>query len=391
LLPVPAPLTSIRLACAALLFVACSPATVAAAVKPPNDPLFSYQWNLHAMQIPAAWAASRGGGAVVAVLDTGVAYEDRGAYRRAPDLAGTRFVAGWDFVDGDAHPNDVPPRDRRSHGTAIAGIIAQTTNNGVGAAGVAPDAAIMPIRVLKPDLSGSAKDIAMGLRFAADHGADVANLSIAGPAGSRVLEAAVDYAWSKGVTVVASAGNDGRPTVGFPAAYPKVIAVGAVYQDRRRADYSNYGQGLALVAPGGGERVDARGYGPGDGVVAQTLKGGPATFCFCFQASTSAAAAEVSGVAALVVASRRGIAPSAVRSTLLSRAQDLGPAGQDPEYGAGLVQASSALGIDDAESGHGRRGHSSGQPWLVWFALSLGAVGVAGMAAVLHSRRSKRD
>ncbi len=400
----PEPLTSLRLACAALLLMtsAAAPASAArtgdhsraAVVKPPNDPLFRYQWNLHAMQIPAAWAASPGEGAVVAVLDTGVAYEDRGIYRRAPDLAGTRFVPGFDFVDGDAHPNDVPPGDRRSHGTAIAGIIAQTTDNGVGAAGVAPKAAIMPIRVLKPDLSGSAKAIALGLRFAADHGANVANLSIAGPAGSRVLRAAVDYASSKGVTIVASAGNDGRPAVGFPGAYPKVIAVGAVYQDRMRADYSNFGKALALVAPGGGERVDARGYGPGDGVVAQTLKGGPATFCFCFQASTSAAAAEVSGVAALVVASGRATAPTAVRSVLLSSAQDLGPAGGDPQYGAGLVQAARALGISDTPSddrSRSVRGRSSDQPWLIWFALSLGAVGLAGLAAVSRSRRSRRD
>ncbi len=162
--PMPAPPTFLRCVVALLMAsvaaVACvvhaddragAPArSRAAAVKPPNDPLFRYQWNLHAMQIPAAWAVSRGQGAVVAVLDTGVAYEDRGIYRRAPDLAGTRFVPGWDFVDGDAHPDDVPPRGRRSHGTQMAGIIAQTTDNGIGSAGVAPKAAIMPIRVLQP-------------------------------------------------------------------------------------------------------------------------------------------------------------------------------------------------------------------------------------------------
>ncbi len=344
------------------------------------------------MQIPAAWAGSRGRGTVVAVLDTGVAYENRGPYRRAPDLAGTRFVPGWDFVDGDAHPNDVPPHGRRSHGTAIAGIIAQTTDNGIGSAGVAPDAAIMPIRVLKPDLSGSATTIARGLRFAADHGADVANLSIAGPSGSRVLKAAVDYASSKGVIIVASAGNDGRPAVGYPAAYPNVIAVGAVYQDGTRADYSNYGRSLALVAPGGGERGDVRGYGPGDGVVAQTLKGGPATFCYCFMASTSATAAEVSGVAALLVASGRAGTPAAVRSALLSSARDLGPAGWDRQFGAGLVQAARAQGVREAAPGDASpatRSPSSSSAWLTWL-LFLVATGLAGLVGVSRLRRGRK-
>ena len=370
-------------ACAILALI--STATCAhAGVKAPNDPLFPYQWNLRTMQIPAAWAASRGAGAVVAVLDTGVAYEDRGPYRRAPDFAGTRFVPGWDFVDGDAHPDDVPPRDRRSHGTEIAAIIAQTANNGIGGAGVAPGAAIMPVRVLRPDLSGSARTIARGLRFAADHGANVANLSIAGPQGSPILRAAIDYAYAKGVTIVASAGNDGRPTVGYPAAYPKVIAVGAVYQDMTRASYSSYGTRLALVAPAGGRTLDANGFGSGDGVVAQTLKGGPATFCLCFSASTSAAAAEVSGVAALVVAAGRSTTPAAVRAALVSSARDLGAPGPDPEYGAGLVQAATALGVPAERSGARRGGRGA---WALWLAASLAvAAALTGLALAARSR-----
>ena len=315
-----------------------------AAAKPPDDPLFRYQYNLRAIQIPAAWAFSRGAGATVAVLDTGVAYEDHGSYRRAPDLAGTRFAQGWDFIDGDAHPNDVAPRDgRRSHGTSMAGLIAQTTDNALGSAGVAPDATIMPVRVLHPDLSGSAATIARGVRFAADHGADVISMSLAGPSPARVLRKAIAYATAHGVTVVAAAGNDGAAQVSWPAADPRVIAVGAVAQDLTRAAYSNYGSALDLVAPAGaGERLD-QGRGPSDGVVAQALKDGPASFCFCFSASTSAAAAQVSGVAALLVASGRAQGPAAVRAALLATARDLGPRGRDREYGAGLVQARSAL------------------------------------------------
>lgn len=378
----------------AALAAGSASAAQAGAVKPPNDPLFQYQWNLSAIQIPAAWAVSRGAGAVVAVLDTGVAYEDRGAYRRAPDLAGTRFVAGRDFVGDDAHPDDLPrPGGRRSHGTQMAGLIAQTTGNAVGGAGVAPEAAIMPIRVLRPDLSGSARTIARGLRFAADHGADVANLSIAGPARSRVLKEAVDYASSKGVTVVAAAGNDGRPAVGWPAAYPKVIAVGAVDQAGTRAYYSNYGKALDLVAPGGaGDAVDT-GYGPGDGVLAQTLKGGPSDFCFCFTASTSAAAAQVSGVAALLVASGQATSPAGVRAALLSSARNLGPPGRDAEYGAGLVQARSALTATRPRSANPSTRappRSSGPSRTVWLMLSVGGAGFAGLAAISFVRRRRR-
>ena len=362
-----------------------------AAVEPPDDPLFKHQWHLQAIQIPAAWAVSRGAGATVAVLDTGVAYEDRGIYRRAPDLAGTRFTRGWDFVDGDPHPNDVAPPDggalpaRQSHGTHIAGIIAQTTGNGTGAAGVAPKAAIMPIRVLKPDQSGSPVAIARGLRFAADHGADVANLSITGSSPNRVLEDAIGYAASRGVTIVAAAGNGGGASVGFPGAYPKVVAVGAVSRDRTRAYYSNYGKALDLVAAGGD--------GPEDGVLQQTLKGGPASFCYCFMASTSAAAAQVSGVAALVVASGRATGPVGVRSALLSSARDLGRSGWDPEHGAGLVQASHAVAAPDRSPGHGSSEaqlRASGRPWFVWLALPATVAVVAGLAGLSLARRRRR-
>jgi serine protease len=363
-------------------------------VAKPNDPLFKYQWNLQAIQIPRAWEVSRGAGAIVAVLDTGVAYQTRGKYRRAPDLAGTRFVRGRDFVDDDDRPNDEAPGDRRSHGTHIAGIIAQTTGNGIGGAGVAPEAAIMPLRVLKADRSGSPRSIARGLRFAADNGADVANLSIAGPSGSRVLADAIDYASSKGVTLVAAAGNDGRPSVSFPAAYPKVIAVGAVGRvNKGRAYYSNFGQALDVMAPGGDGRIDTTGYGTDDGVVAQTLKGGPSTFCYCFMASTSAAAAQVSGAAALLIASGRASTPAQVRAALLSSAKDLGPAGRDPQYGAGLLQASRALGPanDTSSAPKPVKGtSSSGRPWFAWLALPLALLGLAALVLLFLARRGRR-
>ena len=370
-------------------------AHAARSVEAPNDPLFEYQWHLRAIGAPAAWAVSRGEGVTVAVLDTGVAYESRGRYRRAPDLAGTRFARGWDFVDDDPHPNDEPPRVRQSHGTHIAGVIAQTTNNRIGGAGVAPKATIMPIRVLEPDLSGSAKTIARGLRFAADHGADVANLSIAGPRGDAVLEDAITYASAKGVTIVASAGNGGRASVSFPAAYRKVIAVGALTRDRSLAYYSNRGKALDLVAPGGDRQViDGEGGESGDGVLQQTLKGGPASFCYCFMASTSAAAAQVSGAAALVIASGRATRPAEVESALRSGARDLGSRGADREYGAGLVQASNALARADAPADQPRPAAgdppTSGLPWYGWLAVTLAGVGLATVLGLSLRRRGRR-
>ena len=387
---------ALALVAAACVVAGPAPAVVAATVPPaaraPNDPFFRHQWQLRAIGIPAAWANSRGAGATVAVLDTGVAFEDRGRYRQAPDLAGTRFVKGWDFVDDDPHPNDVPPRDgRRSHGTLMAGLIAQTTHNKLGGAGVAPEAAIMPVRVLRPDLSGSPGAIARGVRFAADHGADVINLSIAGPKPSRALTAAIAHAAARGVTVVAASGNDGVAQVSFPAADPRVIAVGAVGRDLTRAAYSNYGSALDLVAPAGaGERFDD-GRGPSDGVFAQTLRGGPDQFCFCFTASTSAAAAQVSGVAALLVASGTATGPAEVRAALLARARDLGPHGRDDAYGAGLVQAGAAPAArPEATTRPDERGRESDRTSGAWRVFAIAAVVAVVLAAFFLIPRRHR-
>jgi len=387
----------VRLTAVTALALGCLAAVAAATTPPaeqPRDPLLRFQWHLAAIQAQAAWPVTRGAGVTVAVLDTGVAYEDRGPYRRASELDAARIVPGWDFVDGDAHPDDIPPADgRRSHGTHIATIIAAAAGNGSGGAGVAPEAKIMPVRVLEPDLSGTARRIARGLRFAADHGADVANVSIAGPAPARVLRAAIDYAGAKGVTIVAAAGNDGRASVSWPAAYPGVIAVGAVDRARERAGYSNYGTALDLVAPGGsGELIDV-GYGPRDGVQSQTLMGGPAQFCYCFMASTSAAAAEVSGVAALLIASGRAPTPAAVRTAMTSSARNLGRPAQAREYGAGLVQARAALEAVGAapaalpERSPPRTDEPSGPRWLVPAVIGAALLGLGGAAALWRRRR----
>ena len=323
------------------------PARFNARSTPPNDPLFQYQWHLGAVQVPEAWAYNRGRGATVAVLDSGVAYENFETFRRAPDLAGTTFVAGYDFVDDDTHPNDNVRPGSTGHGTHVAGTIAQTTNNGMGSAGVAPEAAIMPVRVLDTDGGGNDFDIARGLRFAADNGAHVANLSLGGPTGSPVLADAVTYAANKGVTIVSVTGNSGldtdEPPVEFPGAYPEVLAVGAVVLDESLALYSNTGPGVDLVGPGGAGGIDQDGDGIPEDVIQQTIRDSPSTFCYCPSAGTSNAAPHVAAAAALLVASGKATTPAEVRAALKGTAKDLGPAGHDSDYGAGLVQAADAL------------------------------------------------
>ena len=169
----------------------------------PNDPYYSYQWHFTAIQMNNAWDISTGLGVTVAVIDTGVAYENYLEFRQAPDLSGTTFVSGWDFVNNDAHPND-----DYGHGTHVCGTIAQTTNNGIGVAGVAFNARIMPIKVLDQQGNGWDSDVANGITWAVNNGAKIISLSLGGPDYSQTLEDAVNYAYTHGVTVVASSGND---------------------------------------------------------------------------------------------------------------------------------------------------------------------------------------
>src|SRR5882672_805295 len=188
----------------------------------PDDPFYaSRQWHLRRVGAERAWNYSCGQGVTVAVVDTGIACFDKGPFSRGTDLVGTRCEGGWNFVD------DSPQAyDDQGHGTHVAGTIAQTTNNGMGTAGLAFCATLMPIKVLNKQGFGTVANVAEGIRRAADDGAQVINLSLGGPIKSRILEDAVEHALSKGVVVVAAAGNSGR-RVGWPAAYPGVVAVSA--------------------------------------------------------------------------------------------------------------------------------------------------------------------
>jgi len=324
-------------------FMASSFATV-------NDSFYRYQWNFNnstngGINVEQAWDVSTGAGAIVAVLDTGIAYKNHqdatGTYYQAPDLASTRFVSGYDFINNDAHAND-----DHSHGTHVAGTIAQSTNNSRGVAGVAYDATLMPVKVLGKDNSGSYSAIANGIRWAADQGAHIINMSLGGSSASKTLEDAVAYAYGRGVTIIAAAGNNGTNAVSYPAAYDNyVIAVSATRFDETLAGYSNYGSSISLAAPGGDLSVDQNGDGYGDGILQNTFN--PNTkntsdFGYYFYQGTSMAAPHVAGVAAMIVS--QGITnPVEVRHILESTAKDRGPVGKDIYFGHGIVDAGAAM------------------------------------------------
>jgi serine protease len=325
----------------------------------PDDPLYRYQWHLHNIGMEQAWSVNRGGDGsiVVAVLDTGVAYLDKGMFAQAPDLAGTRFTAPYDFIWGDEEPVDLD-----GHGTHVAGTIAQTTNNGIGTAGIAFNVTIMPVKVLSgqwdttlgaPFPYGTSV-VARGIRYAADNGARVINMSLGGFSPSTAVEDALRYAVSRGAVVVASAGNDGERENrrSYPAAYardiPGVIAVGAVDFANNRARYSTRGDYVGVAAPGGDLRADLNSDGYGDGILQQTLdpdfqgSGVFNRFAYMFYNGTSMAAAHVSGVAALLM--HQGIrSPEAVEAALKHFARDLGPQGWDEETGHGLIRPRETL------------------------------------------------
>ena len=239
----------------------------------PNDDLWGDQWNLRLIAADKAWDTTQGEGVIVAVIDTGVAYEDSGGFKQAPDLAGTAIVDPYDFFDDDPHPND-----DNGHGTHVAGTIAQTTNNSYGLAGIAYKATIMPVKVcgLLDKYRCPTTAIADGIRWAAEHGASVINISLSDTGDVTAAEReALQFALDTGAVLIAAAGNggadvegDGGPVLGYPAAVPIVIAVSASGFFGSLSYYSNYGVGeentnLDVIAPGGNPPNGPGAPGPG--------------------------------------------------------------------------------------------------------------------------------
>ena len=333
----------------------------------PNDPGFgrgwqAVQWNFLegvGVNAPVAWqhaidAGNPGGrGVRIAVLDSGVAYSDRGRFRRSPDLDATRFEAGYDFVDGDPYPSD-----ENGHGTHVASTLAQSTNNGRGLTGLAYGATIVPVRVLDRNGEGDAARIAEAVRWAVRHDVDIINLSLefGTDVAARDIPSLLDAlstARKRGVLVVGAAGNEGDRMIAFPARSSNVLSVGATTEHGCLSDFSNLGRGLDVVAPGGGTdavtadancRPDAT---PGRPIF-QTTFDGTSVRRFGVPDSyegTSMAAPHVSATAALIIASRvlgGEPSPEQLITRLQGTARDLGVPGPDARYGAGLVDAAAA-------------------------------------------------
>ncbi|HKA82640.1 MAG TPA: S8 family serine peptidase [Acidimicrobiales bacterium] len=296
------------------------PNRVRSASRVPNDTSYpDQQPYLSRIGAPAAWdVANTGAATVVAVLDTGVDLDH-------PDLA-PNLVAGRDIVNGDADPSD-----DEGHGTAVAGVVGAATGNGGGVAGVAWNAKVMPVKVLGPDGTGVDADVASGITWATDHGADIINLSLGGPGASTVLEQAVNYALDHDVLVVAAAGNEATAEPSYPAAVPGVIAVTATDAQGRFAAFSNHGPWVILAAPG--ITIVTTSLAPGPVMATAPVTG------------TSFSSPIVAGVAALLRERHPGWAWDKVAYELIRTARDAGPAGVDDAYGFGLVDAAAALDV----------------------------------------------
>lgn len=308
------------------------------------DSLLGQQWSLAAMGWDGREAAA-GVEVLVAIIDSGVD-------QHHPDLAGQLWenpaesrgtpgvdddgngyvddVQGWDFSDapglpgeGDYLDRDADPDDESGHGTHVAGIVAALAGNAVGMAGVAPTARLMVLRA-GFNMGGGGylqdDDVAAAIVYAAENGARVLNLSFGDPNYSPLIQDVVRYAAQRGCTVVAAAGNEGNEAVFYPARLPESIAVGAMGREGQILPFSNYGYSLDLAAPGLG--------------VLSLLPGGG----YVERSGTSMAAAQVSGLAAAVLALHPEFNPAQVRGALLQSAQDLEATGWDPRSGAGAAQ-----------------------------------------------------
>ncbi len=294
------------------------------ALAAPNDPLYGQQWAHAKIGSEGAWALSTGSNTlIIAVLDTGVDLIH-------PEFHG-KLTPGYNALDSTD-----PPQDNHGHGTHVAGIAGALGNNGIGVAGMAWQARIMPVKVLGGGGEGGHYQVAAGITYAADHGAQIINLSLGGPDGSSTLHNAVRYAYNRGVLIIAAAGNCGdgnyrtngcdhenQPV--YPAAYAnEVLAVASTNSNDGVASSSNRGKYVDLAAPGVSILSTLpNGYGTGSG--------------------TSQAAPHVAGLAALLWSMDPSLTREQVNNVLKDTAVDLGPSGWDPDYGHGRINAGAAL------------------------------------------------
>ncbi|MCL6473261.1 MAG: S8 family serine peptidase [Firmicutes bacterium] len=276
----------------------------------PNDTSYASQWALPKISAPQAWDVTTGSSIIVAVVDTGVDYNHE-------DLAG-KVIGGYDFFN-----DDTDPMDDVGHGTHVAGIIAAATNNGRGIAGVSWGAKILAVKVMDA-YGGDDFTIAQGIRYAADNGAKIINLSLGGYGYSQTLADAISYAQGMGCLVVAAAGNDSTNDVLYPAGNQNVIGVSATNSSDASASFTNFGAYVDLAAPGEN--------------ILSTIVGG-----YGYKSGTSMATPHVAGLAALVMSRYPGVSGLKLARILEETADDLGSSGRDDSFGYGRINAERAV------------------------------------------------
>jgi thermitase len=284
---------------------------IAESTLAPNDPSYPTQWHLAQISTPGAWDISTGSsGVIIAVLDSGIDTQH-------PDLP--NVVAGRNFIIGttNVYDNGV----NYGHGTAVAGTAAAAGNNGIGVTGVSWRNSIMPLVVMDSSAYSPYSVIAAAINHAADNGAKVINMSLAGSSYSTTLQNAVNYAWNKGVVIVAAAANNGTSTPMYPAALENVLAVAATDSSDNRASFSNYGNWIDVAAPGVSVRTTMLGGGYGN------------------WNGTSFATPQVAALAALLFSANPNLTNTQVVSLIKSNADDLGALGFDQYFGNGRINA----------------------------------------------------
>jgi subtilisin family serine protease len=297
----------------------------------PDDTLYTrYQWNLRHIGANMGWQQTTGSSnVIIAVVDTGVDLTH-------PDLA-DKIVPGYDI-----HNDDADPSDDEGHGTHVASIAAASSNNGQGIAGLSWGARIMPVKVLDANGSGKSSNVASGIIWAVDNGAQVINLSLGSSNYSTAVQNAVTYAHSRGVLVVAAAGNHykkGNPTT-YPAAYTNVLAVAATNDSDGHASYSSSGSYVDVAAPGGDPA------GSNDGNHRNWIPGAywrGSGISYAWLSGTSQAAPHVAGLAALLLALDPNLTPDQLHQIIISTAVDVQDPGWDEFSGHGRIDVAAAL------------------------------------------------
>ncbi len=292
--------------------------------KQGKDLAFDDQWGLQATHISEVWPNSTGSDVIVAVIDSGSGPN--------PDLT-QNLLPGRSIIRGRV-TDGADDVDIVGHGTHVAGIIAAQNNNDIGISGVAPNAKILPIRILDSRGDGSESDLALAIRYASDQGAKVINLSLGGRIQTNGLQSALEYAASKGILVVAAAGNAGpQANTTYPAGNDLTLAVTAVDQTMNSPSFAQRGTYIDISAPGINICSSIR-Y---DSSVDVSRKCAGASEPYMNMSGTSMAAAFVSGIAALVFSARPNFTAQQVREVIIATAKDLGIAGRDETFGAGLI------------------------------------------------------